>query len=649
MKKHFIHTILITMFIVISSLFVIITAFLQWNVALFELVILAVATIYTLVKLKLIRSDMYTYIRKIESIFGPQTQSVIDMFPLPMVVVSKLNEVILYNELFRSNILNGEDAISADYLKILPEVNPEVVINNQNFSASIKGRLYTVYGTLSRVGFEKVYILYFIDDTDIKLKSIEYDESRPCVALILFDNYEELMENSRESEKSQILGDLQQLLEEYINRTTGFFRRLDKDRYICIFEERHVKVFIKEKFDILDIVRKINSSTGASATVSIGIGRGGNALEENEAFAREALEMALGRGGDQVAIKTNDGYEFFGGVSKGIEKRNKVKTRMIAAALKKLVTSLDNVLIMGHRFADHDVIGAAAGLYYAVEFLGKDVNIVVDSEKNLSAELISGLSQDSMKFIDSKKALTLVNEKTLLIIVDTHIPKFIEFPEVYEACENVVVIDHHRKMVGHIDKAFIFYHDPYASSTSEMVTELIQYLDEGVRIKRNIAEALMAGIMLDTKNFCIKTGTQTFEAAAYLRRMGADTIQVRRMSSSSMDTYQHRSQIVTNTEIYKKCAIAVTDLQTNDLRIVAPQAADELMGISGVDASFVIYKVGSGVSICARSLGDINVQLIMESIGGGGHLTMSGAQIETITLENARHLLIEKIDDYFNV
>lgn len=338
----------------------------------------------------------------------------------------------------------------------------------------------------------------------------------------------------------------------------------------------------------------------------------------------------------------------FSAVFKGVEKQTKVKTRIVASALAELIKSSDNVLVMGHRFADLDSLGSAIGLAKACRCLGKESYIVLDSRRNLADVLVRRLveNKEQNMICLPETAIDLVMDKTLLIITDTHTVDLIESPDIYRRCKQVVVIDHHRKMVNHIDNAVIFYHEPFASSASEMVTELIQYLGDACRLNRMEAEALLSGIMLDTKNFVMKTGVRTFEAAAYLRRLGADTISVRELFSSTIDSYRRRAQIVSGAELLHGCAIAVCDSSGDDMRVIAPQAADELLNISGVKASFVLYANGGTVNISARSMGAFNVQVIMEKMGGGGHHTMAGAQIKDTDCHQARTRLAAIIEEY---
>jgi c-di-AMP phosphodiesterase-like protein len=472
------------------------------------------------------------------------------------------------------------------------------------------------------------------------------------VAVIVIDNYDEMIQDLKEAEHVRLTSGIHEEIERYVQENHGFIIRVYRDRYFAFIEERGMRNIIANKFDLLDNVRGRFTGDRISATLSIGIGglgRGASSLAEAESMARQALDMCLGRGGDQAAIKTQNGYEFYGGVSKGIEKRTKVKTRIIASAISEQIENCSNVIVMGHRFSDLDCLGASIGLYKSARDMKKPCVICIDREKNLVRELLEKMlatNYDEKDFLGPDEALARVNDKTLLIVVDTHVPKVLESEAVYRACKNVIVVDHHRKLVQYIDNAVIFYHEPYASSASEMVAELIQYFPSHPQITRADAELMLAGIMLDTKSFTLRTGVRTFEAAAYLRRLGADTVEVRKLFASTMDSYQKKASLVSNAEIYKNCAIAASDISFDDVKLVAPQAADELMNISGVEASFVIF-ISEGLVCCsARSMGGFNVQRIMEKLGGGGHHTMAAAQFSGESVESVHRMVMEAIDEY---
>lgn len=469
------------------------------------------------------------------------------------------------------------------------------------------------------------------------------------MASISFDNREELARDSSGMEDARISSEVESVLSHWAQEMGGFLKKVSGSRFFMMTDEAHIVAAKEKRFEILDKVREIKTNEGRRATVSIGVGRGASSLEESEHWARQALDMALGRGGDQVAVKQKDDtYEFFGGLSKGVEKRDKVRTRVIAATLSDHVNASDVVLIMGHKFSDLDSVGSAVGMWSAVaKGLGHEAYIVIDREQSLAKQIITSMekvTQDRRIFIEPWEAMPMITGKTLLIVVDTHSPSFVESPDLLRQVSRVVVIDHHRMMVKHIDNAIVFYHEPYASSASEMVAELVQYIS-GNCLSRMEAEALMAGIMLDTKSFVLKTGVRTFEASAYLRRRGADTVEVKRLFSNSIDTYKAKSQLVSSAEIYNNCAIACSAENIPDIRVASAQAADELLSIQGVTASFVLFQTGSTVSISARSLGDVNVQILMEALGGGGHLTMAGAQLANSNLRDARQKLISVLNE----
>lgn len=570
-------------------------------------------------------------------------------FPLPVVIVTGEREVVWYSESFREKVIPGDDLYGINLDRITKEKLPDLC-GAEGREICCRDRWYRVYGISREENGETLITLYFVDITQLQTEASLYQKTRPSVMLIMLDNYGEVMQHAKESEKSRILGAIDSTLEDFISSmTTSFIKRLDGDKFLMVAEEQHLERIIASRFKILDDIRSIQTDGNLPVTLSIGVGRGEETLAQSEASARQALDMALGRGGDQAAIKNQTVYEFYGGVSKGVEKRTKVKTRIVANALSELIQNADRVLVMGHKFGDLDCVGASVGMAYAIRSIGKQADVVVDRDKTLANILIDMVTKEGCGnlFVDPSEALFSVTEDTLLIVCDTHTQNLVESQEIYNRCKTVVVIDHHRKMVNHIDNAVIFYHEPYASSASEMVTELIQYMGENCRINAVVAQALLSGIMLDTRNFVLRTGVRTFEAAAYLRRIGADTITVRKLFSNTLDSYQRRSRIVSGAQIYKKCAVAESDFSSEDMRIVAPQAADELLSIDGVDGSFVLYENNGEICISARSMGAINVQIIMEMLGGGGHHTMAAAQLKGTEMEKAKQQLLEAIDKYF--
>lgn len=564
-------------------------------------------------------------------------------FPMPVLVCDANRQILWYNDLFRERVLLGEDAFG-DSLDKLTGLSLDRLISESGNPVDCPAGRFLVCGHCSEHNASPLYLLYFTDVTELSKEAEEYRLTRPTVMILSIDNYAELLQDVKESEKSLILSELDGRMEAFIGETTGFLRKLARDRFLAVVEERHIAKMAEQRFPVLDQVRAISTAGGDHMTLSIGVGHGANTLAESEMFARQALDMALGRGGDQVAFKTEQGYDFYGGVSQGVEKRTKVKTRIIAAALRKAVRNADRVFVMGHRFSDLDSVGAAVGMVHIVRALGKPAHAVVDRQTSLAGVLIDKALADTPDlFLAANHARDLVDKDTLLIIVDTHNAKLTESEELYRLCPQVMVIDHHRKTVEHISDAAIFYHEPYASSACEMVTELAQYCP-GVTLSGNTAECLLAGIMLDTKNFVLRTGVRTFEAAAFLRGRGADTVRVKKLFASSMEAYRKKTKIVASAEIYRGYAIAQATEKSDDMRIIAPQAADELLSINPVEASFVLYPIPGGICISGRSLGGRNVQALLEKLGGGGHQTMAAAQLAGVNLTEARTRLIAAID-----
>lgn len=601
-------------------------------------------------KLIQVTRKTFQYYARIDDELESKMHMSVHSFPMSAVIIDSAGRIVWTNGKFTEEFPDcceyGMD------LSNITDIPPADFFTDDGITVRYKDSVYKVFARIPDEDKAKeLTLLFFKNITDITALETEKKLSQPVVILFMVDGYEELISGCLESEKAHVSVQIDKLLEDFAGQTTGVLRKNASDRFIAVIEERHLQEILRNKVEILDKAREIFVNDRLNVTMSIGIGRTGKTLKESEQFARQALEMALGRGGDQAAVKTDNGFEFYGGVSKGVERHTKVKTRIIANSLLELVDNADKIFIMGHKYSDLDSVGSSVGLTCAIRNLGKSAWAVCDYSTSLAKVLIDRFPHvdgEEPLFTEPADAMEELTDNSLLIICDTHNPLIIESKELYEKAKKVVVIDHHRKMVNYIDNAVIFHHEPYASSASEMVTELIQYFGEAGKLRAVQAECLLAGIMLDTKNFVMKTGVRTFEAAAVLRKMGADTITVKKMFSSSIDSYKRKTQIVAEAEIYRKCAIAPCDFYADDLRIVAPQAADELLTIKNVDASFVLFKTMSNeISISARSMGNLNVQLIMEALGGGGHQTMAGAQLKDVTVNEALDTLKKSIDDYY--
>ena len=567
-------------------------------------------------------------------------------FTMPVLLL-KGNKIVWYNKRFRTDVLKGKDVLGDLPDEIFPETVRAAISVSDRADVSFGGRKYTVYKTCYEAGGEKFDTLYFVDVTDLKRIADEFDASRPVVMIMSIDSFDELTVNLAESERASVRGQIEREIEAFASKTDGFMKKLNNHTYLFVLNERGFALMKAEKFDVLDKVRNLKVHGDKNATLSIGVGRGDKNLKDCELSARQALEMAQGRGGDQTAVKRLNNFEFFGGISsKGVEKRTKVKTRVIAAALKELIRGSDCVFIVGHKYGDLDSLGASIGLWKAVHTIGPKGYIVLNREQHLAKQLIDRVDKkyDKGVIISGEKAMSLITKKSLVIVVDTHRKDFIDAPDLFSVCSTKVVIDHHRKNVDFIDDAVIFYHEPYASSACEMVCELLQYMGDDI-IEKPEAEALFAGIMLDTRNFVLRTGVRTFEASAYLRGRDADPVEVKKLFADSMDVYKERSKIVASAKRFGRCAISV-DTADGGSRVAASQAADELLNIENVDASFVIYKSPDTVNISARSLGAVNVQVIMEELGGGGHHTMSAAQLRDCDTDTAEKMLLEAISKH---
>lgn len=605
----------------------------------------AVFAAIMLMELIIAEKNSLRFIARLNESVGTAENEVLYYFDTPSVIVDENFRVLWCNQAFSTQIIPEYEAFGTELYKIA-DIDMKALMINGEVTVNYNERSYKVSTVITQRGEQKLIFLTFTDITEFAELFSKYKRTRPSVLLLMIDNYEDVLQNFKESEKAQVAAEIETMLEKFMSQTTGVLRKLGNDKFIAVMEEQHLNKIIQSKFEILDQARNISvGEKSSNITLSIGVGRGASTLEESESFAKQALDMCLGRGGDQAAVKTENGFRFFGGVAKGVEKKSRAKSRIISNAIQELVHNSDNVYIMGHRFADLDAVGSGAGLAGAIRQAGGEAYYVVDPHQNLASELVEKLRSEVIDLLlTPEQATESFTENSLLIIVDTHNAQLVESRELYEMAHHKVVIDHHRKSVDFIDDAVIFYHEPYSSSASEMVTEVIQYFKNVNVLPQVYAEALLAGIMLDTKNFVMKTGVRTFEAAAYLRKNGADTVSVKGLFSSSFEAYKRKSKLIASAEIFDRCAVAAAENETDDIRIVAPQAADELLGIKGVDASFVIYKTGDVVNISARSLGVMNVQIIMERLGGGGHQTMAAAQLKNVSEQTAKEMLIGAIN-----
>ena len=564
--------------------------------------------------------------------------------PIPTMLIAD-GRVLWYNTIFREEVLNGTDAVTRPIDRLFPELDLAVCSRPHGQDLTVGNKRFTAYAGAAK-GSRGANIVYLVDDTVYKQTLEEYTASRPACLIIVIDSYDELFDDMKDSEQAKELEAINSLLEAYIAKSTGFLRKISNSRYIAVVEERDIHWMLQERFEILDQVRALHP--GGFTTLSIGVGHGGKTLQECHQMARESIDIALGRGGDQAAVKTVDGFEFYGGISHGVEKRSHVRSRIIANALCDLIKKSDSVIIMGHRMSDLDAIGSAIGALRICKICGVPAVIAVNSDATLAGPLLKTFidAGEGHNFIPPDQTLDVITPRTLLIVVDTYQKRLLESQKIYEKCKRVVVIDHHRMAVGHIDNPLLLYHEPYASSASELVCELLQFLPKEDNITALEAQALLAGIMLDTRSFALHVGVRTFEAAAWLRSRGAQTADTKLLFNTSKEEYEARAHIVESAYIYKGCAIALSEELDAGMNVVLPMAANDLLTINGVDASFVAVAKNGGVNISARSMGALNVQVILEPLGGGGHLMMAGAQLHDCTLQDAETRIREQIDIY---
>lgn len=610
---------------------------------LLTLVLILIGTLVNNIKYKRLEGSVAEFNKRISAKDG---YGELQYFPLPVVIFDNTDKILWYNQLFSSAFLENGNFIDDDIKNITVD-GIDVIREKESIECEFNGKKYTAYTSTIEYKDETAYILYFVDDTDLKNIKVKYENTRPVFILMNLDSVEDVIGDLRESQQSDILGEVEQMIESWYEQFDCISRKINSSRFILVTDSESLNKMKEEKFSILSKVRSYTyNDKVVGITMSVGVGTG-ESLSECEAVARKSLDMAMGRGGDQVAIKNqNNEYEYFGGVAKGVEKRTKVRTRMVASAIGDKIKNSTNVLIMGHKNADLDALGASVGMAMICKALNKDAKIVMSSETTLAMSLAKHLIANGYDdlIIEPENTDEYLNPGTLLVIVDTHRKVVLESIELFDLAQNVIVIDHHRKASDYITKADIFYHEPNASSASEMVTELIQYVTFDVKISKVCAEALLSGIALDTKNFIMRTGVRTFEAAAFLRSLGADTITVKQLFANSMDTQKAKSETVKAAAMYNSCAISVIDFDVADIRIVAGQAADELLSIDGVRASFVLFRTQDTINISARSYGEVNVQVIMEELSGGGHQTMAAAQLQNETFDNAIGMLKAAID-----
>ena len=575
--------------------------------------------------------------------------------PFPLVIAETNGNMIWKSNKFTQEFANIDiNNILGDLLKQIKleiENNEESTEQSIHKELEIGNKIYEILGRYTKSKEEYICTIYFIDETKCVKLEKEYHNSQICVGLIMIDNFEEVNQRISDEDKPLLTAQIEKTIYDWASEFQGLVVKAERDTFVCIFEQRYLAELEEKKFNILDTIKELELSDKIQITLSISVSTEGQSNYEKYKSAQAGLDIALGRGGDQTVVRENGKYQFFGGRTQELEKRTKVKARIVSHALQELMQEAKNVMIMGHTNGDIDSMGASMGLYR----LAKSLNVeayIVNNSTGISLENFMEAAKEEKEYqeviINKAEALSKISAETLLIIVDTHKRSYVEVPELLEETGKIAIIDHHRKSPDFIEEAILTFHEVYASSACELVTEILEYAPKEIELTTIEAEALYAGIMMDTKNFTFKTGVRTFEAAAYLRKCGIDIIRVKKWFQSDLKTYTKISKIIDNAEIINDTiGISIYDENDKDANVICAKAADELLTISDITASFVIGKLGDKVCISGRSIGDINVQIILEKLGGGGHITLAGAQVEGLSIGEVKNLLIEKINEYF--
>lgn len=550
----------------------------------------------------------------------------------------------------KKDIDNKKNVQVLKHAKTSQLVERQVKIENKTYR--ISGKYVKSRNNEKKNQDEYMLMLYFIDVTENLTLKQKYQDSRSCVEIIMIDNYEENMQLLDSEEKPQIIAEIDKAIYEWVNESNGVLIKSDRDRYVCVFEQRYLKNIKEDKFSILDKIKEVDTREKVQFTLSIAVSNEGDTNKDKYKSAQVAMDLVLGRGGDQAVVRENEIYRFFGGRAQEVEKRTKVKARVVAHALENLIKESDKVMIMGHTNPDIDAMGSSMGIYRLAKSMNKNAYIINSTIgtalENFKEELAKDPEYEDV-LISKEVAIENVEENTLLVIVDTHKKNYVESQELLKKTKKIVIIDHHRRSADYIEDVTLTFQEVYASSAAELVTELLQYTETKVNLKTIEAESLYAGIMMDTKNFTFKTGVRTFEAAAYLRKCGVDIIRVKKWFQSDLISFNKIAGIVKSAEIVNNTiAIAINPMKEKDTSIVCAKAADELLTISDITASFVLGQMDDKICISGRSIGDVNVQVILEKLGGGGHITLAGAQVEGKTIEEVKQELISKINEYFS-
>ncbi len=605
------------------------------------------------------KQEWIKFIESLSQDFDSATKHAIFNMPFPLTMIEIDGTISWYNSKF-SKLIEEKDILNKNIESLIPGFKVEEVLKEKDdilfLTINFKESEYKVFFNVVEINktvtaAKTIIMLYWIDNTSFKTLKEMYNNERLVVCLAYVDNYDEVKSSTDEVSRPVVLAEIDKKINSYASEMNGFVRKYESDKYLIIFENKYLKEAEMKRFDILDDIREIKLGNTIPITLSMGVGVNGNDPNENYKYAKAAIDIALGRGGDQAVVKKIDKLDFYGGKTKAVEKRNKVRARVISYALRQLIDQSENVFVMGHKTADMDCFGASIGILKVAEYRDKKGYMVLSEVNPAISNIYNRMKKEQPEYLDKivtqEEAEDLIGKNSLLVVVDNHRPSYTEAPELLNKIDKVVLIDHHRRGAEFIKEPILVYLEPYASSTCELVTEILYYMTDKMELTKFEADALLAGISVDTKNFTFQTGVRTFEAASILKRAGADTTTVRQLFRDDFKTFIQKADVIRNTSIvFENIAIARLESKSDDSILIAAQAANELLTIDGIEASFVLAKINDRIHISGRSLGNISVQIILEKLGGGGHLNSAGTQLEDKDMEEVEKLLINAIDEY---
>lgn len=645
-------------YLIIIGFLIIIISFYQPILSVIGIVLIGYLIFHNIKSTHRKEREFKKYVEGLSDEFESATKHAIFNMPFPLVMLDENRNISWYNTPFLK--MMGEiELLNEKISDLIPGLNLDSIFKENDMKPlNIKygEKNYKVYPNLvdtrkTNSTNNMIVMLYWVDNTSLVTLEETYYKEKLVVALAYVDNYDDVKNSTPEVNRPLVMAEIDKNINFYFSKYNGVVRKYENDKYFIIIENSGFQNIKNKKFDILDQIRELDLGNVIPITLSMGVGAEGNNPFESYQKARAAIDIALGRGGDQAVIQAGNQLSFYGGKTKAIEKRNKVKSRVIGYALRQLIDQADKVFVMGHKNPDMDSFGAGIGVLRAVKDRNKEGYLILSGEnpsiKNIYDRMLKEQPEILEQIITPEKGLELANDSSLMVVVDNHKPSFTESPELLDIISKVVVIDHHRRGVEFIKDPVLTYLEPYASSTCELVTEVLSYMSDKINLTKFEAEALMAGITVDTKNFSFQTGVRTFEAASTLKRAGADTTVVRQLFRDDYNTFIYKAEVVKSSKIiFDKIAIGRLETQMEDSLLIAAQAANELLNINGVEASFVMTYVNNKLHISGRSLGNISVQLILESLGGGGHLTSAGTQLDNVNMDEAERILTETIDKF---